>query len=161
MTYYERNKEKIKKYQKEYCKEYRKTDRYKKLKKIQDKRYRLNNPEKIKERNKINLEKRRIKNGIKPRLNLSPEKRRQIKLERMRQYSKKRRLKLRVEVFTRDNFSCVICGRKPPQITLEIDHKYPKSKKGLNDINNYQTLCKDCNVGKGDSILSEFTVNFR
>lgn len=33
---------------------------------------------------------------------------------------------------------------------------YPKSRGGLNKKINYKTACKECNVGKGDSILNEF-----
>lgn len=64
-----------------------------------------------------------------------------------------RRLKLRVDIFRRDKFTCKYCGRKSPDVILEIDHIHPRSKGGLNNQNNYQTLCKDCNIGKGDYIL--------
>ena len=69
---------------------------------------------------------------------------------------KKRRLRLRFNIFQRDNFTCQYCGRKVPEITIEIDHLYPKSKGGLDKIENYATTCRDCNLGKGDSILNEF-----
>lgn len=76
--------------------------------------------------------------------------------ENRRLTRKNRRLKLRFEIFERDNFSCRYCGRKPPEVILEIDHKFPKSKGGKNEKQNYLTSCKDCNIGKGDSILKEF-----
>ncbi len=69
---------------------------------------------------------------------------------------KKRRLRLRFQIFQRDKFTCQYCGRKVPEIIVEIDHLYPKSKGGLNKIENYATACRDCNLGKGDSILNEF-----
>lgn len=56
--------------------------------------------------------------------------------------------KLRFEVFKRDNFTCQYCGKTPPEITLEIDHINPKSKKGKDDINNLIAACFDCNRGK-------------
>ena len=75
---------------------------------------------------------------------------------RYREKGRMRRLKLRFEVFQRDNFRCIYCGRKPPECILEIDHKYPKSKGGKDKSSNYVTACKECNIGKGDIILNEF-----
>jgi len=77
-------------------------------------------------------------------------------LEIQRIKYKKRRLKLRFEIFERDNFTCQYCGRKAPNVVLNIDHIYPKSKGGLNKKNNYRTSCSECNIGKRDSILNEF-----
>ena len=76
--------------------------------------------------------------------------------QKTKEKTKKRRLKLRFEILARDNFTCQYCGRKAPEVILEIDHKYPKSKGGLNKIENYTVACKECNLGKGDCILSEF-----
>jgi len=54
----------------------------------------------------------------------------------------------------RDDFKCVKCGRNPatdPGIKLEIDHIIPYSKpKGETVIENLQTLCKECNLGKSN-----------
>ena len=60
---------------------------------------------------------------------------------------------VRVTVLNRDKYKCVFCGRSSQQIELQIDHITPFSKGGSNDINNLQTLCLDCNVGKSDRIL--------
>jgi len=56
--------------------------------------------------------------------------------------------KIRFEVFKRDGFTCQYCGKHPPEVTLEVDHIHPKSKKGTDDINNLITACFDCNRGK-------------
>lgn len=56
--------------------------------------------------------------------------------------------KIRFEVFKRDSFKCQYCGKTPPDVTLEVDHIKPKSKKGTDDINNLITACFDCNRGK-------------
>lgn len=65
--------------------------------------------------------------------------------------------KMRITVFRRDNFSCQICGRNPPNhgVTIEVDHIFPISKGGENDIGNLETLCQDCNRGKSASVLWE------
>ncbi|MBD2210238.1 HNH endonuclease [Nostoc linckia FACHB-104] len=58
-------------------------------------------------------------------------------------------LSVRFAVLQRDGHKCVSCGRFPPEVTLEVDHKEPFSKGGSNDISNLQTLCYKCNRGKG------------
>ena len=62
-------------------------------------------------------------------------------------------LRLRFKVMQRDNFKCCICGKSPatsPNVTLHIDHIKPWSKGGETTIDNLQTLCSDCNLGKSD-----------
>lgn len=62
-------------------------------------------------------------------------------------------LRLRFLVMKRDNFKCCICGRSPattPGLELHIDHIKPWSKGGETVINNLQTLCQDCNLGKSN-----------
>jgi 5-methylcytosine-specific restriction endonuclease McrA len=56
---------------------------------------------------------------------------------------------IRVSVLNRDRYKCVFCGRNSKQIDLEVDHIIPFSKGGSNDSSNLQTLCFDCNRGKG------------
>lgn len=65
-------------------------------------------------------------------------------------------LRLRFKVMKRDNFKCCMCGRSPATtlgLELHIDHIIPWSKGGETTFDNLQTLCSDCNLGKGD--LSE------
>lgn len=60
---------------------------------------------------------------------------------------------VRVSVLHRDGYKCVFCGRSPKQVQLEVDHIVPFSKGGSNDLSNLQTLCFDCNRGKGSRRL--------
>lgn len=66
--------------------------------------------------------------------------------------------KIRFEVFKRDSFTCLYCGRKAPDVVLEIDHVKPVSGGGTNDILNLVTSCRECNSGKSNRHLSDNTV---
>lgn len=57
-------------------------------------------------------------------------------------------LSLRFEVMKRDHFRCYYCGRRPPDVELEVDHIYPFSLGGPTILNNLSTTCFDCNRGK-------------
>lgn len=62
-------------------------------------------------------------------------------------------LNIRYAVLKRDNFKCVKCGRSPSvnhKVELEVDHIKPVARGGTSDVENLQTLCKDCNQGKKD-----------
>lgn len=59
----------------------------------------------------------------------------------------------RFKVMERDDFTCVKCGRSPATekgVRLEVDHIIPYSKGGETVIENLQTLCRECNIGKGN-----------
>ena len=61
---------------------------------------------------------------------------------------------LRYKVLKRDNFKCCACGASPakdPSVELHIDHIIPWSKGGETTLDNLQTLCSKCNLGKGDA----------
>ena len=62
--------------------------------------------------------------------------------------------KVRFEVLKRDNFTCQYCGRKSPEVELEVDHIEPYSKTKDNSLENLITACKDCNRGKkADTVM--------
>jgi hypothetical protein len=63
--------------------------------------------------------------------------------------------RLRFEIFKRDGFVCQYCGRRPPDVVLEVDHIHPRAAGGTNDICNLVTACADCNRGKGPGLLRE------
>ena len=66
--------------------------------------------------------------------------------------------KIRFEVFKRDNFTCQYCGRKAPEIVLNVDHIEPVAKGGTNDIYNLVTSCFECNNGKRDKRLNDNSI---
>lgn len=58
---------------------------------------------------------------------------------------------MRWQVFQRDNWRCVACGRNSENgLILHIDHIIPRSKGGQDHLDNYQTLCETCNIGKSN-----------
>lgn len=65
-------------------------------------------------------------------------------------------LGLRLKVLSRDNFRCSFCGKSPATdfgTKLHIDHVTPFSKGGKSILENLQTLCEACNLGKSDTFI--------
>jgi 5-methylcytosine-specific restriction enzyme A len=58
--------------------------------------------------------------------------------------------RLRHEVFKRDNYKCLECGKDKKETTLHVDHIIPVSKGGTDELSNLQTLCQACNLAKSD-----------
>lgn len=62
-------------------------------------------------------------------------------------------LRIRFKVLMRDNFKCCVCGASPAKdssVELHVDHIIPWSKGGETTIENLQTLCSKCNLGKSN-----------
>lgn len=60
---------------------------------------------------------------------------------------------IRYNVLKRDNFTCKICGASAKDgAKLHVDHIIPVSKGGKTVMNNLQTLCDRCNIGKSDKL---------
>ncbi len=65
-------------------------------------------------------------------------------------------LSLRYKVLVRDEFKCRLCGDSPavnPGCRLHVDHLYPWSKGGKTVAENLRSLCQQCNLGKGSSLI--------
>ena len=61
--------------------------------------------------------------------------------------------RVRFQVLQRDHFRCVACGKSPATETgvkLHVDHVVPWSRGGDSSIDNLQTLCETCNLGKSN-----------
>lgn len=62
-------------------------------------------------------------------------------------------LRLRWRVLQRDNFKCCSCGASPAVtlgVELHVDHVFPWEKGGETVLENLQTLCSRCNLGKSN-----------
>jgi hypothetical protein len=66
-------------------------------------------------------------------------------------------LKIRFELFKRDNFTCQYCGRniKEDGIKLHVEHIIAKNNGGTDEISNLTTSCDECNYEKSDILLDE------
>jgi hypothetical protein len=63
-------------------------------------------------------------------------------------------LRLKWKVHLRDRFRCLACGRSPAVhlgVELHADHIVAWADGGKTILENLQTLCQDCNLGKGKS----------
>lgn len=78
------------------------------------------------------------------------------KVEYKKENSRNVSLSLRLAVLSRDNFRCVFCGKSPATdigTKLHIDHIDPFSKGGKSTLENLQTLCEECNLGKSNRVV--------
>lgn len=69
--------------------------------------------------------------------------------------------KMRFEILKRDNFTCLYCGRNPPEVKLHVDHIIPKAQGGKDVPENLKTACQDCNLGKKDNPLGVAMIRAR
>lgn len=61
---------------------------------------------------------------------------------------------LRRQVLERDNYTCVYCGKKSEY--LEVDHVLPRSRGGLDTLDNLVCACRSCNRSKSDKTPEEW-----
>ena len=119
--------------------------------------FRKSNPEKISE-----IGKRYYRKNTK-KLNEKCSKWRQDNKEKTRAYCRRREamkrgadgshtLKEWEELKALHNYTCLICGKKEPEIKLTEDHIIPISKDGSDYIKNIQPLCQKCNSIKRDKL---------
>lgn len=64
-------------------------------------------------------------------------------------------VRTRFEVFKRDEFTCRYCGRRSPEVVLQVDHIVPVCNGGSDDQINLTTSCWECNSGKSGVPLNE------
>ena len=65
------------------------------------------------------------------------------------------------QLFTAQRGKCSYCGHTHRMRYLEIDHKYPFSRGGGDEIDNLQLLCISCNMRKGIQSDEEFRYRYQ
>ena len=68
----------------------------------------------------------------------------------------------RSRILERDNYTCVMCGRRPPDIELHIGHLISHADGRaigmapfeLDDDENLAAMCGECNLGQGSAPVS-------
>jgi len=65
---------------------------------------------------------------------------------------------IRYEVLSRAKFKCELCGISADEKSIEVDHIFPKSLGGKDDLTNYQALCYSCNAAKRNTDDTDFRV---
>jgi 5-methylcytosine-specific restriction endonuclease McrA len=76
-----------------------------------------------------------------------------LKVLKIKKTSRNINLRMRWIILKGDNFCCRKCGRSPakdPSIVLHIDHVLPWSRGGETVLENLETLCARCNLGKSN-----------
>lgn len=61
----------------------------------------------------------------------------------------------------KNNNFCWYCGKEMKANELTIDHVFPRSKGGDNDMDNIIMVCKSCNSSKGNMDLFEWYAKIR
>jgi 5-methylcytosine-specific restriction endonuclease McrA len=67
----------------------------------------------------------------------------------------------RINVFTRDRFTCQYCGARKPMKDLNYDHVIPRVKGGKTEWENIVTSCYPCNDRKGQRSLEQSGMTLR
>ena len=62
------------------------------------------------------------------------------------------------QIKKRDNYICLCCNKSGKGVRLQIDHIIPIFQGGRADVENSQTLCKECNMQKGKNAIN-FRIN--
>jgi ATP adenylyltransferase len=63
---------------------------------------------------------------------------------------------VRYKVLSAAKFRCELCGVSADEKNLEVDHIFPKSLGGKDDVTNYQALCYTCNAAKRNTDDTDF-----
>ena len=77
----------------------------------------------------------------------------------VRQFTRFKRRKTvqfsRLNVYTRDNWTCQYCDKKKAAKDLTFDHVIPRAHGGGTSWTNIVTACKPCNVKKADKTVEK------
>ena len=115
---------------------------------LNNKRYRLANPDKVREWRKRDWEKHRERINFKNR----QRELRERNAVGVHTFEEWQTLKAKY------NYQCVRCKRQEPEIKLTRDHIVPLTKNGLDSINNIQPLCGSCNSSKNNRYIMNYLI---
>ena len=105
----------------------------------------------------------KTKKGWKPKRNWKPRKTKKPKDtgKSVPFYESSEWRELRYEALKLHGRRCLCCGQKAPDVVIHVDHIKPRSiRPDLElDINNLQTLCEDCNLGKSNHDSIDYRIN--
>jgi hypothetical protein len=59
----------------------------------------------------------------------------------------------RFRILSRDAFTCEYCGRKAPDVELQVDHRVAVARGGTDHDDNLVASCVDCNAGKSATLV--------
>lgn len=68
--------------------------------------------------------------------------------------------KVKEELVQRDGLRCSACGKMLSDEVLVIDHIFPRSIGGTDDLNNLQLICSTCNIKKINKLLPSLEQEF-
>jgi hypothetical protein len=67
----------------------------------------------------------------------------------------------RINIYTRDRFTCQYCGERFPPAGLTFDHVVPRSRGGITSWENIVSACTACNGRKADRTPAEASMRLR
>lgn len=67
--------------------------------------------------------------------------------------------RLRVDAIEKYGNKCMMCGNSPPDVVINVDHILPRKLRPdlAMTLSNLQILCADCNQGKGNRYVTNYT----
>lgn len=77
---------------------------------------------------------------------------------RLRRQTSRKKLGIkfsRENVYLRDNYHCLYCGKKYPARALSYDHVVPRAHGGKTEWGNIVTACRVCNALKADQTCDQ------
>jgi len=60
------------------------------------------------------------------------------------------------QIWHRDGFQCLYCGKAVPEVQVTVDHFQPLELGGQDNPENYATCCRQCNKKKGNRSPLEY-----